>query len=82
MPQHREIDFQSHRNEDTKGPLSDELRQRPQPGDRDSKPDEEAQNLCDTSASRARPFLVGTPGKSKTRKILRTFSQLGEFVER
>ena len=28
----------------------------------------------------ARPLLVGTPGKSKTLKLLRAFSQLGEFV--
>jgi len=29
---------------------------------------------------RARPLLVGTPGKSKTMRFLCIFSQLGEFV--
>ena len=29
---------------------------------------------------RARPSLVGTPGKYKTPNLLRTFSQLGEYA--
>jgi len=36
--------------------------------------------LVRVNSSRARPLLVGTPERSKTPKLLRTFSQLGQFV--
>ena len=36
--------------------------------------------LFTDASGRARPLFIGTPGKSRTLKLLRTFNQLGEFV--